>query len=164
MNDTITLITGIDEKQRKRVLCWSASLPEAQHIEIFKEAVKIAYQLKNDHHDIPGKVGKYCAYILSSRRAGWDTLNGKGFRVAVDKQFDDFSRLRRTKVAELLTRGRTPILKRRVLAFWGVVVELKAEGLGFRTISDYLQKTHKIKVSPAYLTKLWKETLTNERL
>lgn len=162
MNDSITLITGLSENQRKRVLSWVTSLTETQVIEVFKDAVKIAYQLKHVHHDLPGKVGKYCSYILAARSAGWDTLNGKGFRVAAEKQFEDFSDLRKNKVAALLKRGRSPILKRRVLAFWGEVVELKAEGIGFRAISDYLLKTRKIKVSAAYLTKLWKETSHGE--
>ena len=164
MNELVTTTTGLDEKQRKRVLCWTASLPEAQVIEVFKDAVKTAYQLKNENQDLAGKVGKYCAFIVAARRAGWDTLTGKGYRIAGEKQYDDFSALREFKVATLLKRGRTPILKRRVLAFWGEVVELKAKGMGFRTISDYLHKARKVKVSAAYLTKLWKETLTDGKL
>jgi intein-encoded DNA endonuclease-like protein len=42
------------------------------------------------------------------------------------------------------------------------VKELKAEGMGFRPIADYLTKTRKVKTSASYLVKLWKEMETGD--
>jgi hypothetical protein len=157
MNGEIELLTGLIERERKRVFTWAAALPEEQLIKIFQDGVKRAYQIKNEHPEIPGKVTKYSAFILSARNAGWDTLQGKAYRVADKKQFSDFTELRKAKAAAVIRQGRSPILRKKILAYWGEVKEFKKEGLGFRPISVYLLKNRKIKASPSYLAKLWKE-------
>ena len=48
-----------------------------------------------------------------------------------------------------------------ILAYWGEVKELKADGMGFRVIAGYLQSKRKLKVSATYLSKLWKEVEEN---
>jgi len=162
MDDLLNQITGLTGRERKRVHTWVASLPEERIIEIFQEGVKKAYQIKEECPDLPGRVGKYCAFIVAARKAGWDTMKGKGYRVAEKAQYDDFSHLRKAKAAELIQRGRTPILRKKILAYWGEVKELKAEGMGFRPIADYLAKTRKVKTSASYLLKLWKEMETDD--
>jgi hypothetical protein len=157
MEDLINQITGLTDHDRKKVLSWVVSLPEEQIIGIFQDGVKRSFQIKEDRPDLPGRIGKYGAFILAARKAGWDTLKGKGYRVAEKEQYDDFSHLRKAKAAELIRQGRTPVLRRKILAYWGEVKELKAEGMGFRPIADYLAKTRKIKTSASYLVKLWKE-------
>lgn len=157
MDDLLNQITGLTEQERKKVLAWVASLPEEQIMGIFQDGVKRTFQIKEERPDLPGRIGKYCAFIVSARKAGWDTLKGKGYRVAEKEQYDDFSHLRKAKAAELMRHGRTPVLRRKILAYWGEVKELKAEGMGFRPIADYLARTRKIKTSASYLVKLWKE-------
>ena len=49
------------------------------------------------------------------------------------------------------------MLRKKVKAYWGEVKELKAEGIGFRSITEYLLKKRKIKISATYLKMLWKE-------
>lgn len=155
--DAIQLITGLSPRERKRVLVWVAALTEEQVVEIFHGAVKLAYQIRSERSDMPGKIIKYCAFILAARKAGWDTVRGKGYRVAEERQFDDFSHIRQAKAAALMQRGRTPVLRRKILAYWGEVKELKGEGMGFRPIADYLSKTRKLKTSASYLAQLWKD-------
>lgn len=157
MDDQLNQITGLTDRERKRVLAWVASLPEERIIEIFQEGVKKAYQIKEERPDLPGRIGKYCAFIVAARKAGWDTLKGKGYRVADKEQYEDFSHLRKARAADLIQRGRTPVLRKQILAHWGEVKELKADGMGFRPIADYLAKTRKVKTSASYLLKLWKE-------
>ncbi|MSM38698.1 MAG: hypothetical protein GJT30_03625 [Geobacter sp.] len=162
MDDLLNQITGLTNRDRKQVLSWVASLPEEKIIEIFQDGVKKAYQIKEERPDLPGRIGKYCAFIVAARKSGWDTLKGKGYRVAENEQYDDFSHLRKAKAAALIQRGRTPVLRRKILAYWGEVKELKAEGMGFRPIADYLTKTRKVKTSASYLVKLWKEMETDD--
>jgi hypothetical protein len=161
MDDLLNQITGLTDRERKKVLFWVASLPEEKIIEIFQEGVKKAYQIKEERSDLPGRVGKYCAFILAARKAGWDTLKGKGYRVAEKEQYDDFSHLRKARAATLIRRGRTPVLRKKILAHWGEVKELKAEGMGFRSIAEYLSKTRRVKTSASYLLKLWEEIETD---
>jgi hypothetical protein len=137
-----------------------ASLPEEKIIEIFQDGVKKSFQLKEERSDLSGRINKYCAFIMAARKAGWDTIKGKGYRVAEQEQYDDFSHLRKASVAGLIRKGRTPVLRRKILAYWGEVKELKAKGLGFRPIADYLTRTRKVKTSATYLAKLWKEVET----
>lgn len=162
MEDQLNQITALTEKERKRLLSWVASLPEERVIEIFQDGVKKSFQLKEERPDLPGRTNKYCAFIVAARKAGWDTLKGKGYRVAQQQQYDDFSHLRKAKAAELTQRGRTPVLRKKILAYWGEVKELKAEGMGFRQITDYLAKTRKVKTSASYLVKIWKEIETDD--
>ena len=157
MDDLLNQITGLTDRERKNILSWVASLPEEKIIEIFQSGVKRAYQIKEERPDIPGKIGKYSAFIVAARMAGWDTLKGKGFRIAEKEQYDDFSHLRKAKVASLIQRGRTPVIRRKILAHWGEVKELKSDGKGFRPIADYLTRTRKVKTSASYLQKLWHE-------
>ncbi len=161
MEDQLTEITGLTVAQRKKVFSWIASLTEAQIMEIIQGGVKKAYQIKAERPEISGKIVKYCANIVAAREAGWDTIKGKGYRVADAKQFEDFSHLRKAKAADLIQVGRTPVLRHKVLAHWGEVKELKLAGTGFRPISDYLLKKRKLKVSASYLAQLWKEIESN---
>ena len=157
MDDLINQITGITMMERKKVLSWVASLPEEKIVEIFQDGVKKGYKIKEERPDLPGRIGKYSAFIVAARKAGWDTLKGKGYRVAVQEQYDDFSHLRKANAATLISKGRTPILRRKIMAHWGEVKELKADGMGFRNIAGYLTSKRKLKVSATYLAKLWKE-------
>ena len=161
MDDLLNQITGLIGGERKRVLAWVASLPEERIIEIFQTGVKKAYQIQEERPDLPGRIVKYCAFIIAARKSGWDTLRGKGYRVAEKEQYDDFSHLRKARAAELIRRGRTPILRKKILAHWGEVKELRADGLGFRPIADYLTRTRKLKTSASYIRKLWQEVETN---
>ena len=160
MEELLNLVTGLTGGERKKVLSWVASLPEDKVIEIFQDGVKKSFQLKEERSDLPGRINKYCAFIMAARKAGWDTIKGKGYRVAEQEQYDDFSHLRKASVAGLIRKGRTPVLRRKILAYWGEVKELKAKGLGFRPVADYLTKTRKVKTSATYLAKLWKEVET----
>ena len=162
MDDLLNQITGLTDRERKQLLAWVASLPEERIIEIFQDGVKKAYQIKVERPDLSGRIGKYCAFIVAARKAGWDTLKGKGYRVAEKEQYDDFSHLRKARAAELIQRGRTPVLRKKIMAYWGEVKELKADGMGFRPIADYLAKTRKVKTSASYLLKLWKEMETDD--
>jgi len=161
MYEQLNQITGLTEKERKRLLSWIASLPEEKIIEIFQDGVKMTYQLKNEYPDIPGRTRKYCAFILAARQAGWDTIKGKGYRVAGEKQYDDFSNLRKAKAAALIQKGRPATLRREIMAYWGEIKELKVEGMGFRPIAEYLSTKRKVKTSSSYLAKLWKEVEAN---
>jgi hypothetical protein len=161
MEDILNLITGLTAKERKKLLAWTASLPEEKIVEIFQDGVKKSYQLKQERPDIPGKINKYSAFIMAARKSGWDTLQGKGYRVAQEKQYEDFSHLRKATVAAHITKGRIPILRRKILAYWGEIKELKGEDMGFRPIAEYLKSKHKVKTSATYLARLWKEIETN---
>ncbi|MFA6690359.1 MAG: hypothetical protein WCR98_00035 [Saccharofermentanales bacterium] len=157
MTEQLNLITGLTESERKKLFSWVASLPEDKIIEIFQEGVKRSFQLKGERPDLPGRISKYCAFVMAARKGGWDTIKGKGYRVADQEQYDDFTHLRRAAAATLVTRGRKPVLRRKILAYWGEVKGLKADGMGFRIIAGYLQSKRKLKVSATYLSKLWKE-------
>lgn len=161
MEEKLNLVTGLTEHERKKLFSWIASLPEEKIIEIFQDGVKKSFQLKEERPDLPGRTNKYCAFIIAARKAGWDTVKGKGYRVAEQAQYDDFSHLRKASAATLICKGRTPVLRRKILAHWGEVKELKADGMGFRIIAGYLQSKRKLKVSATYLSRLWKEVEGN---
>jgi hypothetical protein len=157
MEDELNQITGLTASERKKVFTWIASLPEEKITEIFQDGVKKSFQLKEERPNLHGRINKYCAFIIAARKSGWDTIKCKGYRVAGVAQYEDFSHLRKASAATLINKGRTPVLRRKILAHWGEVKELKADGMGFRNIAGYLTIKRKLKVSATYLAKLWKE-------
>ena len=157
MTEQLNLITGLTEHERKKLFSWVASLPEVKIIEIFQEGVKKSFQLKEERPGLHGRINKYCAFVMAARKGGWDTVKGKGYRVADQEQYDDFSHLRKASAAILISRGRKPLLRQKILAYWGEVKELQGDGMGFRPITDYLNRKRKLKVSATYLSKIWKE-------
>jgi hypothetical protein len=161
MTEQLNMITGLTEHERKKLFSWVASLPEENIIEIFQEGVKKSFQLKEERPDLHGRINKYCAFVMAARKGGWDTVKGKGYRVADQEQYDDFSHLRKASAATLISRGRKPLLRQKILAYWGEVKELQGDGMGFRPIADYLNRKRKLKVSATYLSKIWKEMETN---
>lgn len=163
MDDLLNEITGLTREERKKVHSWVASQPEEKAIEIFQDGVKKSYQIKETRPDLPGRLVKYCAFIIAARKGGWDTVKGKGFRVAEQKQYEDFTHLRKARAAEFMQKGRTPVLRKKILAYWGEVKDLKAEGMGFRSIAEYLAKARKVRTSASYLCLLWKE-VENDRI
>jgi hypothetical protein len=156
------LITELSETDQRKIFSWVASLQVPLIIDIFQDAVKISYQIRAQRPELEGKVVKYSAFILAARKAGWDSIKGKGYRVADKKQYDDLSRLRITAATKFSSKGRTPMLRRKILAYWGEVTELRKEGLGFRSIADYLLQKRKIKTSETYLRMLWKEVTVRD--
>jgi hypothetical protein len=150
-------ITGLSGKERKNVFSWLSNQPEQNVIDIFQQAVKGSFAMKNARPDLPGKVVKYCSFILAARHNGWNTYRGKGYRVADRKQISDFSAIRKAKAAELIKRGRRPMLRKKILAYWGEVKELREEGHSFRAVAEFLTKKRKLKVSSSYISRMWKE-------
>lgn len=157
MSDLIQLLTGgMNANQRASIRHWLASLPEDEYLTIHQKALKRFYQLKQGHENVPGRILYYCGIVLSAREHGWDTLKGKGYRVAGSTQYDDWSRMRIIKI-DNLRRNRLSPTKNKVLAYWGEVIELKKGGMGFRMIANYLKKYRRVAVSPAYIHVLWKK-------
>lgn len=87
MTEQLNLITGLTEHERNKLFSWVASLPEEKIIEIFQDGVKKSFQLKGERPDIPGRINKYCAFVITARKAGWDTIKGK--RCQVDPKRED---------------------------------------------------------------------------
>ena len=150
-------LTGLKSHERKNVFTWLGSLPETEVIDIVQRGVKESFAMQKSRPDLPGKVIKYCSLIVAARHLGWNTYRGKGYRVATPKQYADFSKARKAKAAELITRGRKPILRKKVLAYWGEIRELREGNHSFREISSYLGRKRKLKVSSSYLSRMWKE-------
>lgn len=155
--DTFQLLTGgLTPKERANVRHWIASLPEEDYINVHHAAAKKYYQLRDGHPAISGKILHYCGHILAAREYGWDTLKGKGYRVAGDAQFEDLKDIRKMKFRNL-KNNENAIIRRKVLGYWGEVKEAKQNGIGFRKIAKYLKQSRKIDVSPSYIHKIWKE-------
>lgn len=96
--------------------------------------------------------------IAAGRSAGWDTLKGRGSRVAGEEQFDAFDRDLSLRAGEVVRRKRRKgNVRANALAYWGVVVMLRREGASFQTIAEQLWKRHRVKVSGIYLPLIWQE-------
>ncbi len=157
MKDIVERITGgLTTKDRAKILRWISSLPEDEFIAILQDSFNKYHSLKTAYSHVPRRYLQYCGLILAGREQGWDTINGKGYRVAGADQFDDWSHIREMRIANL-SRDRSSPTKRKVLSHWGEVVELKNGNIGFRRIAKYLRKYKKINVSASYLHLMWND-------
>ena len=68
MDQHLNQITGLTERERKRLFAWVASLPETTIVEIFQAGVKAFYQFKQGHPELPGRIGKYAAFLVAARK------------------------------------------------------------------------------------------------
>jgi hypothetical protein len=150
-------ITGITAPQRKRLLAWMLHRPESAIAETFQKSVAHYHRLVHQYPEATRGICRLAAFLVVGREEGWDTREARRYRVAAEKQFHDFDEMLENRASAIKNRRRPPIKRRKVMAYWGVVVTLKQKGNGFRVIAEYLAKTHRLRVSPSYLNRLWKE-------
>ena len=135
-------------KERARALRWLAGLAENDRERILADA--FAERVSASPPD------PYVSLLIAIRRFGLDTIRRRGFRAAGQEQFEDFQRVRESRVRNLRNERPSP-LRDKVLSRWALVRELHGQGLGFRLIARYFSKQLRVQVSPSYLRKLWGE-------
>lgn len=157
-NEQITMVTGLTDVERKKALRWFADQSDATKISIFSSIVRINFQLKHDYPALSGSTRRYCVLVISIRQAGWDKMKQEKESRTLKRQQDDLTLSPRDELIEKIRprRGRPPTIRHEVDAFWGEVIELANAGNSFTTISEYLLKKRKVKVSSSHLAALYK--------
>ena len=157
MEDKIALWTSLGHKERNRGVRWFASRPVTEQASIILDGVSLLPNLQRAHPETAADAHlRYAAFVLAIRRAGFDLVRKRGYRVLGHNNYEQFEAIRQGTLASLKRKKKAP-LRQEVLAFWGEVRSLKLQKNGFRRISKYLLRAHKLKVSATYLTWLWKE-------
>lgn len=155
--DKIVIWTSLGHKERVRGLRWFASRPMQEQARILADSETLLPELRRNHPEAAADEHlRYAAFVLAVRGAGFDLLRKRGYRIHGHKNFEQFEILRQGTLASLKSRKKAP-LRQEVLALWGEVRVLRIQGNGFRLISRFLLRAHKLKVSPSYLVKLWAE-------
>lgn len=157
-DEQIAMVTGLSNHERKQAIRWFADRADATKLSIFSSLVRINYQIQHDYPALSGPTRRYCALVISIRQAGWNLKQRKESR-ARERQQVDLTLSLRDEVIEKIRprRGRPPSIRHEVDAFWGEVIELVYEGNSFTTISKYLLKKRKVKVSSSHLAALYKQ-------
>jgi hypothetical protein len=149
----LDLLTGLTEGQRQQALRWWITLAETERLRVYKHGVKWFFIFKvktKDKGEEAGTIIKYAGLLRAIREEGWDTITTRKYRVATEKQFKDFERLRDLKIVAI-KRGRPPLKLKQVQSYWGEIVESRAKGNSFATIAKYLKESHKIDITEVYL-------------
>jgi hypothetical protein len=156
-------LTGLAEKERKLALRWWVARPESEMLLIHRQGGKKYFQLndfweKQDCPPIDKQVLRFAALISAIRDAGWDSVRGKGYRVAGEKQLEDLNRLREAQIVPA-KRGRPGKLTSRVLGHKGLIMRLLESGLSNAAMADHLKKHCKLLISPEHLRNIIKNNL-----
>ena len=156
--DTIALWTSLTSGERVRGFHWFAARPANEQAEIIMEGEEnILPHLRTANPEKEqDKHMRYAALLLAIRRAGFDLVRRRGYRVKGHKEFEKFEQLRQGTLQSLKNQKKAP-LRQLLLAHWGDVRCLKKQGTGFLLISRYLQRAHHIKASASYIARLWRE-------
>ena len=158
MDDSITLWTELTPTERKRGTRWFSSRPQEEQAAILLDSLRrVLPRLQHDNPDADQNALMSCtAFIMAVREAGYDLIRKRGYRIAGHKEFVKFDALRQGTISSLRQKKKAP-LRKELLAHWGDIRTLKKSNTGFLLISRYMQRAHRIKVSPAYIARLWKE-------
>jgi hypothetical protein len=155
MNEVIEGITGgLTIKERGQVLRWLSSLPEDEFITIFQKSFNKYHSLKSSHDHLPRKILQYCGLIVAGREHGWDTIKGKGYRVAGQDQYDDWSRTRELRIANL-AKDRSSPKKRQVLSPGEVVDSSRGTSIQAKALYS-LENTEKSTSQLPILHLMWR--------
>lgn len=145
-------------KEWKRAMRWFAARSHDEQAEIFSTYVlETLPQLKGQN--MTKQLDSYmhlAAFLLAIRKSGFDTIRKRGYRIAGATEFTNYEKLRNGVLNSIRNRKKSPI-RQEVLAYWGDISVLRKKGTGFLLISRYMMRAHKVKISPSYLSKLWKE-------
>ncbi len=166
MDATARILSGLSSRtERERALRWLARLAEVDRIRIVHAAATLPLlPLPLGMPEPAPEVRSYCALLLAVRQGGYDTIRRRGYRVAGPEQLEEFTAVRLSRAKNLKPERQAP-LRAAIEKLWAEVVELKAEGLGFRIIARYLHEQRRLpQVSEAYLRKLWAEHGGNSQL
>ena len=157
-DDKITLWTELTPTERNKGARWFASRPQEQQAAVLLDCLtRVLPRLQLESQDKSEQaLLSYTAFIVSVREAGFDLIRKRGYRVAGHREFAKFDSLRQGTLNSLRNKKKAP-LRKELLAHWGDIRTLKEGKTGFLLISRYMQRAHRIKVSPAYIAKLWKE-------
>lgn len=157
-DDKLTLWTELTPTERKRGARWFSSRPQEEQAAILLDCLtRVLPRLQPDDTDKnQSALMSYTAFMLAIRDAGYDLIRKRGFRIAGHKEFVKFDALRQGTINSLRNKKKA-LLRKELLAHWGDIRTLKKKATGFLLISRYMQRAHRIKVSPAYIARLWKE-------
>lgn len=158
-DDDVIIWTALTPEECSKGMRWFSARSHKEQAQVLAlSQEEILPRLQRKHSDRHGDAYmRLAALLLAIRENGFDLVRKRGFRVAGHKQFAQFDQLRAATLESIRERKKAP-LRKQVLAFWGEVCTLKRhENTGFLLIARYLLQAHKVKVSPQYLAKLWKE-------
>lgn len=149
----INRITGMSARERQDALRWYARQAEDFRISVMTNRFRLFCDLKARRVDQDLALLEYAALCLALKSEGF--LAEKRYRskkVISDKEIQVLRkrRLEKAKAIQAKTRRRGQV-KARLAKKWGVVVELKGQGLSYQALSDYLKENHHISVSRQYL-------------
>lgn len=166
MESALRKLFGMSSRQeRERALRWFARLAEGERAVICDDALqRLPAMFMADPTGNSHSIAAYAALLLAVRRAGYDTMRRRGYRIAGKKELEGFARVRLSRVKNLQL-GRAAPVRENIERHWAEVVELKQQGVGFRAIARYLHTQRRVgHVSEAYLRKLWKERNCGDQL
>ncbi len=166
MDATVRILSGLSSRtERERALRWLARLADVDRAHIVHAAATLRLPpLPLGRPEPAPEVRSYCALLLAIRQGGYDTIRRRGYRVAGPEQFEEFTAVRLSRAKNLKPERQAP-LRAAIEKLWAEVVELKADGIGFRVIAQYLHRQRRLpQVSEAYLRKLWAEHGGNSQL
>ena len=158
-DDDVIIWSSLTPAECSKGVRWFAARPSKEQAQILatsQEKILPRLQSKNADRHADAHM-RFAALLLAIRESGFDLIRKRGYRIAGNKQFEQFDQLRASTLMSIKERRKAP-LRKQVLAYWGDVCTLKRnESAGFLLISRFLLQVHKIKISPQYLAKLWKE-------
>ncbi|MBU4474822.1 MAG: hypothetical protein KUA35_09335 [Pseudodesulfovibrio sp.] len=140
-------------QERQDALRWYARQTEEFRVNLMTNRFRLFCDLKAKQVDKDLALLEYAALCLVLKSEGFFAEKRyRSKKVLADSEIQ-LLRKRRTEKAQaiqLRTRKRGQVMER-LAKKWGVVVELRENGLSFRDIAVYLKENHQLKVSCGYL-------------
>lgn len=159
-------ITKLSNKKRNELLIYYVSMPETVRLEAHRLQTDLIRQ--NRHWKSTGKNQEYvyANLLLALKRLRFvehGQATARNIPLEVAKQA---TQIKIERVKADAKRKESPLRDLIELKFFELIKQLKAEGLSWRLIENYLSKHHKTHVSHAYLrsvyNQIWQERMESK--
>ena len=156
----ISDLTKTDDMKRAKLFRWFARQPAAIQLAAVDFMVRNYHQTKED----PSGLNQAQRYFLGFVRAlsNMAAVERASAKKAVDHDLEPLggiTRIQTERVRAMKKKKQSP-KRQRLVALWGLVRELhndKKQPLSFRDIAAFLEKYRNLKISYAYIERIWKE-------
>jgi len=155
LEDELSRITGLSRAERQSALRWFARQSEEARVRLMKDRFKLFRSLRAIKKLSKPTTLDYAAIVLAAKGNGF--LAEKKYRSKRVPTARELEVIAARRAERARAQKRIPKKREKVARKWGVVVELRRQGISFAGIAKYLSREHQIKVTRQYVYRLYSE-------
>lgn len=147
--------TGLTATQRDKLFRYAATLPDASRRKALARGVDYYFVIRNEWPGVGKVLLMYCGFLLALKQ--FKGARHAMVRKGTEEHVGRIEELVEDKMTSVVSQRKAALLKNKVMAFKGEMIQAKDSGMSLRQMAVWLLKEHKIKVSREYLRRIFNE-------